>query len=350
MGRPGRRRSTSMSLRRRRHVSVQPRCVRPKRARRGRCSPATALRHVVEDPIPHATSFVPIVTGIILGTPHAAPQLRKTFDEDAGGRTQPTTQSTAGYRANDHDVQLAHGGARARSDRRDGVRRHDAHAARAALREESAVGLRDGLRHASRARVDVHSRRHDVGDGEAARLSRAAASSAASTCRGSPDAARHGSAPRDGARAREPRVCYTSTSRARRRSGAAACGGSIPGRTARESDAGELAQRGSGRRAHAGVRRRRSHRLRTSTISRVRISTRQGSPTITSGGCVGQSIRHSVKRGAAHILVRCSRSSYRRSPARGYHTNGVADLPARQCRAGFAAFPLLHVRASCFPT
>jgi hypothetical protein len=51
--------------------------------------------------IPHATSFLPVVTGIVLGLRTQLVNFSKTFDEDAGGRTQPTTQSTAGYRAND---------------------------------------------------------------------------------------------------------------------------------------------------------------------------------------------------------------------------------------------------------
>jgi hypothetical protein len=51
--------------------------------------------------IPHATSFVPIVTGLLVGTRAQLLNFGKTFDEDAGARTQPTQQSTAGYRAND---------------------------------------------------------------------------------------------------------------------------------------------------------------------------------------------------------------------------------------------------------
>jgi hypothetical protein len=61
----------------------------------------TALRPWWSLRIPHATSFVPIVTGIILGTRAQLLNFGKTFDEDAGGRTQPSTQSTAGYRTND---------------------------------------------------------------------------------------------------------------------------------------------------------------------------------------------------------------------------------------------------------
>jgi hypothetical protein len=51
--------------------------------------------------IPHSAGFVPIVTGVILGLRTQLLGFSKTFDEDAGGRTQSSTQSTAGYRAND---------------------------------------------------------------------------------------------------------------------------------------------------------------------------------------------------------------------------------------------------------
>jgi hypothetical protein len=51
--------------------------------------------------VPHATGFVPVITGIILGLRTQLVNFGKTFDEDAGGRTQPSQQSTAGYRASD---------------------------------------------------------------------------------------------------------------------------------------------------------------------------------------------------------------------------------------------------------
>jgi hypothetical protein len=51
--------------------------------------------------IPAATGFFPIVTGLLVGSRTQLLNFGKTFDEDAGGRTQPSQQSTAGYRAND---------------------------------------------------------------------------------------------------------------------------------------------------------------------------------------------------------------------------------------------------------
>jgi hypothetical protein len=51
--------------------------------------------------IPHVTGFIPIVSGLMLGARTQLLNFGKTFDEDAGGRTQPSQQSTAGYRAND---------------------------------------------------------------------------------------------------------------------------------------------------------------------------------------------------------------------------------------------------------
>jgi hypothetical protein len=43
----------------------------------------------------------PAIPGLMLGLRTQLLGYSKTFDEDAGGRTQPSTQSTAGYRAND---------------------------------------------------------------------------------------------------------------------------------------------------------------------------------------------------------------------------------------------------------
>jgi hypothetical protein len=51
--------------------------------------------------IPASTGFIPLVTGLIVGVRTQLLNYSDTFDEDAGGRTQPSTQSTAGYRAND---------------------------------------------------------------------------------------------------------------------------------------------------------------------------------------------------------------------------------------------------------
>jgi hypothetical protein len=51
--------------------------------------------------IPATTGFFPIVTGLMVGARTQLLNYSDTFDEDAGGRTQPSTQSTAGYRAND---------------------------------------------------------------------------------------------------------------------------------------------------------------------------------------------------------------------------------------------------------
>lgn len=51
--------------------------------------------------IPHSSGFVPVITGVILGLRTQLLGYSKTFDEDAGGRTQSAQQSTAGYRAND---------------------------------------------------------------------------------------------------------------------------------------------------------------------------------------------------------------------------------------------------------
>jgi hypothetical protein len=51
--------------------------------------------------IPASTAFFPVVTGIMLGARTQLINFGKTFDEDAGGRTQPSQQSTAGYRGND---------------------------------------------------------------------------------------------------------------------------------------------------------------------------------------------------------------------------------------------------------
>jgi hypothetical protein len=50
---------------------------------------------------PQIDGFVPLITGIILGARAQLLGYSNTFDEDAGGRTQPSQQSTAGYRAND---------------------------------------------------------------------------------------------------------------------------------------------------------------------------------------------------------------------------------------------------------
>jgi hypothetical protein len=43
----------------------------------------------------------PLITGLMLGMRTQLVNFGKTFDEDAGGRTQPSQQSTAGYRGND---------------------------------------------------------------------------------------------------------------------------------------------------------------------------------------------------------------------------------------------------------
>jgi hypothetical protein len=51
--------------------------------------------------IPYAAGFVPVVTGIIAGLKTQLLGYSSTFDEDAGGRTQTTQQSTAGYLASD---------------------------------------------------------------------------------------------------------------------------------------------------------------------------------------------------------------------------------------------------------
>jgi hypothetical protein len=51
--------------------------------------------------IPATGGFIPIVTGLIVGARTQLAGYSNTFDEDAGGRTQPSQQSTAGYRAND---------------------------------------------------------------------------------------------------------------------------------------------------------------------------------------------------------------------------------------------------------
>jgi hypothetical protein len=64
-------------------------------------SGTTAFRPWWSIRIPYTASFVPIVTGLIVGTRTQLLNYSNTFDEDAGSRTQPTTQSTAGYRAND---------------------------------------------------------------------------------------------------------------------------------------------------------------------------------------------------------------------------------------------------------
>jgi hypothetical protein len=51
--------------------------------------------------IPATGGFIPVVTGLIVGARTQLVGYSNTFDEDAGARTQPSTQSTAGYRAND---------------------------------------------------------------------------------------------------------------------------------------------------------------------------------------------------------------------------------------------------------
>lgn len=51
--------------------------------------------------VPYAAGFVPFVTGVMAGARTQLLSYSTTFDEDAGGRTQSTQQSTAGYRAND---------------------------------------------------------------------------------------------------------------------------------------------------------------------------------------------------------------------------------------------------------
>jgi hypothetical protein len=51
--------------------------------------------------IPAATGFFPIVTGLLVGARTQLLNFGKSFDEDAGARTQPSQQSTAAYRAND---------------------------------------------------------------------------------------------------------------------------------------------------------------------------------------------------------------------------------------------------------
>jgi hypothetical protein len=51
--------------------------------------------------IPATAGFVPIVTGLIVGARTQLLNFGKSFDEDAGARTQPSQQSTAGYRGND---------------------------------------------------------------------------------------------------------------------------------------------------------------------------------------------------------------------------------------------------------
>jgi hypothetical protein len=51
--------------------------------------------------VAQASGLIPIVTGLLVGARTQLLGYSKTFDEDAGGRSQPSTQSTAGYRAND---------------------------------------------------------------------------------------------------------------------------------------------------------------------------------------------------------------------------------------------------------
>jgi hypothetical protein len=51
--------------------------------------------------VPQQNGFVPLITGVIVGLRTQLAGYSKTFDEDAGARTQPSTQSTSGYRAND---------------------------------------------------------------------------------------------------------------------------------------------------------------------------------------------------------------------------------------------------------
>lgn len=51
--------------------------------------------------VPWDVAVMPIITGLMAGTRTQFLRYGKTFDEDAGGRTQPSQQSTAGYRAND---------------------------------------------------------------------------------------------------------------------------------------------------------------------------------------------------------------------------------------------------------
>lgn len=51
--------------------------------------------------VPYSAGFVPVVPGIIAGARTQLLGYSSTFDEDAGGRTTATQQSTAGYLASD---------------------------------------------------------------------------------------------------------------------------------------------------------------------------------------------------------------------------------------------------------
>lgn len=51
--------------------------------------------------VAQVAAFIPVVTGIMAGARTQLLNFGKTFDEDAGARTQPSQQSTAGYRGND---------------------------------------------------------------------------------------------------------------------------------------------------------------------------------------------------------------------------------------------------------
>jgi hypothetical protein len=51
--------------------------------------------------VPYTAAFIPIVTGVMAGLKTQLLNFSTSFDEDAGGRTQASQQSIAGYRATD---------------------------------------------------------------------------------------------------------------------------------------------------------------------------------------------------------------------------------------------------------
>lgn len=51
--------------------------------------------------VPYSAGFVPIVTGVMAGVRNQLLGYSSTYDEDAGGRTTSSQQSTAGYRSSD---------------------------------------------------------------------------------------------------------------------------------------------------------------------------------------------------------------------------------------------------------
>jgi hypothetical protein len=222
--------------------------VQTEEGARGRSSPRRSARALVAAPRSVRRGFVPIVTGRHRRRKRAAARLQHDVRR---GRRRPHAVDAAEHRRvsrERHDVRVAHRGARARADRRDGVRR-----TMRTLRDRS-CSRRISRRWCSWTTAPIPSAAGSIstrarrGACRRARVSRRPDHGCAKSARGSADAADSSIPICAGARSRQSeRRALRRGERARRRRSAAARGDQFLAPV--EPDAGELDQRGSGGRA-----------------------------------------------------------------------------------------------------